>query len=734
MLRLHRFVPFALPLVGTAVLCAQQLPAPSSVPAPASSLVWPTDRVVADVAADGSIRAATADWKVGFGADGATFHTFAGGDAPPVAATFALRAATAGEQPLAVGDAMPSLAGQRVTYERGAVRELFDLRTAGIEQMFVLGALPNRHDLTLDVAVTTSLAHRVDGDAHAFTGAHGGVRYGAALAIDANGRRLDVATTWTGGALRITVPASFLATAALPLLVDPLIGPIVPATTPSVDTLTAVDIAWDASLGQYFVVYERAFAQNDHDVHVAVLDAALQPHAVVTIDDTSADWRRPRVATLEAHDVAGVVAQVAPAGVAPFTVQMRIVTAGATPAAGAAFAVASALGTSNLEPDVGGDADPTGPSRFLVAWEETASINDSTPKFRTVAHGGAMGPTRFLGGAIDFERRVAISKTCGTLGGGTECWALVHRAEGYQQTTGQLLAWFVDRTGVLVDVVGPYQYVTVTGATDNAGSEWEVSSPTDHANGRHFLCVERRVDPATNRGALVAHAFDHVGNMLAVDVPLVDATTDCRAPSVDSDGARFALVHESRVTPNAAAVVARTVAVIGGQIVSQDSATVAGAQGRDERPVVCARPGTPNGYTFAWTRATGSQWQVQCSLYRGVASASVATRATACGGLGIAHSGALALGETFTVAIDNQTGIGGFLVGLAVNAPIPGCSGCVLGADGVIVLGSQLAVLVPGNPALVGAVVSFQGARFDPALGPCLGALAFSDTLDAVVQ
>jgi hypothetical protein len=725
----------ALPWLASGAL-TQQPPAAGDFTPPAASLVWPAGHVATELGADGAIWAATARWKAGFDARGAALHACVGVGAPDAAATFALRAARAGSSVLPLVDGAPVLSGQRVTFDRGAVRELYELREQGIEQMFVLESLPNRESLVLDVGVASTLQHRHDERGHAFVDARGnGVAYGAAVAIDARGRSVPLATEWTGDALRLVVPGSFLADAALPLLVDPLIGPIGDASGASTLALSATDVAYDASLARWFVCYERAFSATDHDVYVAWLDGAMQPQGVVTIDFTSAYWTRPRVAVLEAHDVAGVVAQVGGAGGTKAEVRMRIVAGAATPTAGAVLTLAAGPFDDHLEPDIGGDADPVAASSFLVAWEHrTSSVNDSTPKFRTVAHNGMTTPTQFLGSGIYFERRMAISKTCGRIGGGTEGWAVVHRIEPYQQTTGQLIAWFVTRAGQLVDVVGPYQFVTITGVTDNAGSEWDVSSPTDHANGRTFLCVERRVDPQNGRGALVGHVLDHVGNVLATDVPLLGSGTDRRAPGVDSDGARFAVASENRYSATDSDVAVRTIAWSGGQLLTQDAAVVTTALTRDEQPAMCARSGVPNAYGVAWAHSDATNWRIECQQYRGVGQPTVTTRMTACGGLGISYSGALALGETFTLTIDNQTGFGGFLVGAAVSAPIPGCSGCVLGADGLTLLGSQLQVLVPTNVALVGSMLSFQGARYDPALGPCLGALAFSNTFDVRVQ
>jgi len=274
----------------------------------------------------------------------------------------------------------------------------------------------------------------------------------------------------------------------------------------------------------------------------------------------------------------------------------------------------------------------------------------------------------------------------------------------------------------------------LTAMTDNAGSQWDVSSPTDHDNGREFLCVERRFDAVTGHGTILGHCFDHIGTPLASDDILVPGTMDRRAPVVDSDGCRFAVLNENRYSASDTDVRANTVARVGNQLVVQDTAVASLSVDRDDQPAICARTGMSNRYGIAWTHFASSAWSIQCLEYRGAAASGIVVRQTSCGGLGIAYAGALGLDETFTVTIDNQTGIGGFLVGSAVNVPIGPCPGCTQGADGITLLGSQLAVLVPSDPALVGAALSFQGVRYDPTLGPCLGILAFSNTVDAIVQ
>ncbi len=713
-------------LVFSAAIAPAQSPVSAAVP-------WPSDRVLVDAPGDGSVWAAASTWKAGFDAHGATFHPFLGGDRAGAAATFALGRARAGAVELTVAAAAPQASAAGIAYERGAVREQYVLGPAGIEQQFVLPWLPNRDELRLDVAVTTSLRHRADDAGHAFVGANGGVHYGAAVAIDARGRRQSLTTTWQDGALQIVVPGDFLAAAVLPLTVDPLIAAIVDATAPSSAELSSTDLGFDRTRGEYYLAYERAYSVADHDVFVVRLDAAMQPLGLVTIDITSASWTRPRLAVLEANDLVGVTANVRPAGGAHLEVWLRTFTGVALP--GAALQVAAHPLYDRCDPDLGGDENLQGPASFLIAYEKfDGSINDSDIAYRLVTSAGAPGPEGSLYAGIGFEQRVAISKSCGSIGGGTEGWALVYCETDYQQTAGQLLVSFVTRQGALRDPVGPTLFGVLTAPTENLGKEWDVSSPTTHDQGRTFLCVERVLEPVSGRGQVLGHAFDAFGNAVAPVAVLATPSIDRRNPVVDSDGTRFAVACATVYSATDADVRATTVALVAGALTTQDVGVVSFSADLDDQPALCAANGTQNRHGLAWTHRSAGTWSQQCQLYRSAGAGGVTTRATACGGLGINWSGALALGETLQLALPNATGIGGFLVGGPVSVPIPGCQGCVVGADGIAWIGATLAIAVPANPALVGAVLAAQGVRYDPALGPCLGALAFSNTLDVVVQ
>ncbi|HEX5051274.1 MAG TPA: hypothetical protein VFZ65_05845 [Planctomycetota bacterium] len=715
-------------------LRAQEPAAHSLADAPAH-LPAPADQVLVDATAGGVIWAAGGDWKAGFAVSGMTFVPRLGSDVPSRPIAFALESVRAGEQPLALADAPPSLAGrQRVVYDRGALQERYDLACNGVEQSFVLSALPNRERLTITIAVASGLEHRTTDGGHEFWAAEGGVRYGTAVAIDADGRRLALATAWTGHALEIAVPEHFLATARLPLVVDPLVGTTgIPTTSPK--ELLATDIAYDHSLQQFYVSYERAYSATDHDVYVAYLSSTMQTQGLYIVDISTESWQRPRIATLEAHDTACVVAQTSTGNVAPFTVQGRIFTIGGAPATVATISPSGFYGGDELAPDVGGDADPVGPSRFLVSFEEKSSAVFGSPTYALYGPTGILAITGHLGSGIYRMRDVAVSKTCGRIGGGTEAWALVNRKVVTGQTTGSLAGWFVNRAGAIVHPVGSSQFFDLTGPTPNAGSEWDVSSPTDHENGRVFLCAETRVDPATGFGSVIGHAFDRLGNLLAGNVSVLGLGSDRHAPAVDSDGCRFVLANTTVFSATDVDVRVNTIALVAGNLVVQDYDVVSVAADADLAPAVCAMPGLgTNDYGLAWIHLDAGQWSPRARRYWGVGPGGFTTRATGCGGLGIFAIGTPALGESFGVTLTGVTGLCGFLAGNPVAWNLPGCIGCTVGVDGQILIGTPLVVQVPTNTTLVGATLALQGLQLLAGPGPCLGQFELSNTLDLTIR
>ncbi|HEX5717037.1 MAG TPA: hypothetical protein VF179_12810 [Thermoanaerobaculia bacterium] len=169
--------------------------------------------------------------------DGSAFEIAARTDESPEAAPsarFELVEVRQGATLLATGDdgaPRVQVSGRRISYARAAgIVERYDVTEAGVEQSFVLRRRTDGEDL----AITVSLAaDRELGEPHP-DGSGGFViplgdgtarlRYGAATAIDADGDRRGVRVEIADGQVTLTVDGPWLAAAAYPVVVDPLIS------------------------------------------------------------------------------------------------------------------------------------------------------------------------------------------------------------------------------------------------------------------------------------------------------------------------------------------------------------------------------------------------------------------------------------------------------------------------------------------------------------------------------
>lgn len=319
---------------------------------PPGVLAEPTS-VLYDAPQDDQVWALAPAWKAGFSTQGATFVPFFGSDAPAShPATFQVTGAAVGGVDLPTQGLAVARDQDCVGITRQGFREQYLVGLAGIEQQFVFEQLPRRGELSVDLAVAGDYEVHVDGAELRFTCALGSFRYGAAQAFDARGRTVPMATEWRAGVLRLVVPADFVATAQLPLVIDPLIGNVVTLATSTL-RYGATDLAYDASLAMHVACYERVFSQTDSDVLAVRLDANHQAiGSPFSIDATTTSWRGCRIANLNAYDKFLVVAEseLAPN---PIAIAGRVYLA-ASHTLGSQFDIERGT-RACIRPDVGGD-------------------------------------------------------------------------------------------------------------------------------------------------------------------------------------------------------------------------------------------------------------------------------------------------------------------------------------------------------------------------------------------
>ncbi len=182
--------------------------------------------------------------------------------------SYTLEAVRCGDAVLATGTpAAPSARPDRreVYFDRGQVEEVYALRPEGVEQSFILHSLPEgRGAITIEGALKTSLAGpAADEPAETLVfgdGRRERIRVSKAIVKDAKGRELALAMRYADGRMSMTVPAGWVAEAALPIVVDPLIGAASPyATDLNVQNriYRASDVAYGSVQNAYFVVWNE---------------------------------------------------------------------------------------------------------------------------------------------------------------------------------------------------------------------------------------------------------------------------------------------------------------------------------------------------------------------------------------------------------------------------------------------------------------------------------------------
>ena len=335
---------------------------------------------------DGRLWARGRGYKASFGRDGLTFIPFLGSDAPqsyPV--TFALDAieTDAGEIELdAQADAVRD--GDRITIDRGIVDEVYETTVEGIEQSLVVERRPASGACVLRVAVTSQLEFDASSQGIRFANERGGVEYGQAFALAADGSKGALPTSFVDGHVEIALSDELLATASYPLVVDPIvttftIPPGGPFATPQI---VNIDVAYDDSTNRALYVTEEVFTATDHDVLATLVDGAGVFQAAHYFDFTSDDWVGPKVATYADYDEFFTVASVRLAAGGVRRIRGVFFRPVAPITWNSPFDVATST-DALINPDVGGDPFP-GPSYFCVVWERVRSTTNHDIEYCTV--------------------------------------------------------------------------------------------------------------------------------------------------------------------------------------------------------------------------------------------------------------------------------------------------------------------------------------------------------------
>jgi hypothetical protein len=493
-----------------------------------------------------SLWARGASYKSEFRAERATYVPFFGSRAPvnhPISFQVE-RMSVGGNAILFATEAPVARDGERISMQRGAFVEQYDLTPNAMEQRFVFDSLPSGGDLEVRVGFHTDLAPSATEGGIRFTNELGSVHYSSAVAIDANGASVPATTTLDGDSIVITVPASFLAHAALPLTIDPQITTFaIDQTSPDV---SQPDAAYDSSTARFGVVYTEFFSLFDADPIACEIGflGELVPNTAQYLDISDVSWTNMKIANNTLAHQFLVVGTYADLNVGYSTIIGFEIPA-FTFVPDGALGITTDFNANYWECDVGGDPSVNGPTYYCVTWRKVALAGgESDIEARLVTTNLTLvgaGPIEIDNSANTLDEYPAISKCDGYAPASSQAWTIVWQRE-YSPTDHDIYYAQVAWDGI----------VTVPSFTldisTNDDTMPKVSSPTDPNIGggrRNMIVYQRQCSPTDRdiRGVLFT------GNFVLdqADLNTMDAvnalTKDQFRPSVDTDGEQFAVAY-----------------------------------------------------------------------------------------------------------------------------------------------------------------------------------------------
>lgn len=272
---------------------AQQSTAATSTVHRADFGLTPIHTAAADQSIPYGIWGAGPRYKVSFH-EGATVVPYLGQNYPrSQSVRWKTQSARIGNLELCTQSPALSYRDLRAEFDLGGVVEAWDLRADGVEQTFVVAKRPAQlGDLVIDGLIVTGLQLRAGTTANTleFVDADGVpiLSYGAAIAIDAEGRKHPLSTTFTSDRITLTLSGAWLEQATWPITVDPLIGSVYSTTG---NELGAVDLQRDsgATDRELWLASERWASATDADLYLRRVNddgtAAVQVYT-----DISANW------------------------------------------------------------------------------------------------------------------------------------------------------------------------------------------------------------------------------------------------------------------------------------------------------------------------------------------------------------------------------------------------------------------------------------------------------------
>ncbi|MGE0143686.1 MAG: hypothetical protein AB7I19_11195 [Planctomycetota bacterium] len=282
--------------------------------------------------------------------------------------------------------ALPNASDWRFEYRFTNFTEAYDLLPTGVEQTFVFASKPEGDgDLVVRGRVTTELHASPRGPLHGaidFVHADGTqiLKYGAATAIDADGRRFPMDSAFANGEITLRLAGSVVAEARFPLVVDPLVGSTIVAFDSSNRQASQPDLARDDTANQLLVSYSRATSGSDYDAFARLFADDFSGTSIVW-NDLTASWSTRLCDTAFVGGPDRWIIVVQRDFPSPTGSWIRFHTRASADAvlSSAWTALAGSNGNSLTNLDVGGtDAFSTGNNALVVYQSDVGLTNSST--------------------------------------------------------------------------------------------------------------------------------------------------------------------------------------------------------------------------------------------------------------------------------------------------------------------------------------------------------------------
>ena len=650
------------------------------------------------------------DYVVRFDDRGAHFTPVLGRDAFAVAPLqLALQSIHRGttQLPCDLEDA-PALAGDTAVYDRSpSIRERYELRDTGMEQSFVFDTLPGRGDLVVRCrlgGLGELAAPAADGGLDFVRDGQRLVHMGTVTGIDANGARAHGAIRRDGDFVELSLPASFVDRAALPLVLDPFVSAYGLAVVPSNDS--APHMVWHAQLQRWLCVFERAVSLTQTDVMIRALAPNGSLGLLLPVASVAGTFSRaPRIAYHTGSNRCLVVYQQGASEFALNTIEGAVIDGLATTIT--PFQVASDPAGSCIVPDLSGD--PTGAGQGVVAYELRGNGLRLVPYTLAATGLPTLGTVVTLSAHPTSVRPRVAKSAAGTI------------AITYGQKPGNFYFAYlraVSRTGALLGAPT---------AVGNPGGP-ALLHPDIDGDGTDFMMVLEYEASATDRDVSVAQWH---WNGTAWGAPVASAAvsqlvgTDERYPTVALLGPKYAIAWEQTTGFLSGIVQCRNFSRTGCiECGAQVTVPLSGSMAQPALASTYASGGTDNMASLVVTAAawlfppSGDVYACQWNAY---APVTPTVLSAGCGHpMTLSLVGAPGIGNTtfgFSVTTtDAQASLGAFLLGIGLSTPQLPCGTCLIVnpvATNLVVLSGGVgnyALPLPCDQSLIGLPIQAQGA------------------------